>query len=148
MEQLGVVSDQVDFTLRRIARIAALSLRCPYASFSVIADAEQLHLVDYGLELARVPASASICHQVALRGQELWSSSIPEDPQWAKFRLPPPLPEIHAYAGMPVYSDKVLIGTFSVFSDAPVQIGREPGDHARHGTPDRRLADHAPCGGT
>lgn len=134
MEQLGVVSDQVDFTLRRIARIAALSLRCPYASFSVIADGEQLHLVDYGLELARVPASASLCHQVALRGEELWCAELADSPRWSAYRLPSPLPEIHAYAGMPVYSDKVLIGTFSVFSDAEVQIDTDVNRAVMHDT--------------
>lgn len=134
MEQLGVVSDQVDFTLRRIARIAALSLRCPYASFSVIADAEQLHLVDYGLELARVPDSLSLCHQVALRGKELWCSDVAADPHWGQFRLPLPLPEVRAYAGMPVYSDKVLIGTFSVFSNVPMPIDSDVNRAVMHDT--------------
>lgn len=122
MEQLGVVSEQVDFTLRRIARIAALSLRCPYASFSVAADHEQWHLVNYGLELARVPGEDSLCHQVATLGEAIWSADVRADSRWSGFRLPAPLPTVRAYAGTPVYSSQVLIGTLSVFADEPAAI--------------------------
>jgi len=122
LERLGLLQGQKDYNLDRIVRLAAMSMDCHLAAFSVSEKGQQVYIAAHGADLDDQPdALSAICHTVFSTKEPLMVKDLASDAQWQSHAAVTGSLRLRGYAGMPVYAaTKAVIGTLCVASHRPI----------------------------
>lgn len=86
---------------------------------SVIDKGTQWFTARCGLDLDSTPADISFCQHVLKQAKPLIIEDARQDPRFSSNPLVVGAPEIRFYAGMPLYLDQELVGTFCLVDPNP-----------------------------
>lgn len=108
LERFGLVAGQVDYTLDRIVRVAALALSARYASFSVIEGGQRVPLATFG-GFGFDDLEQQITRRIVRSGESVYIRDL-HAPDWKRYGTP-----LRSLIAVPVYAaTKVVIGTLCV----------------------------------
>lgn len=120
LDSLRVLATPPHRMLDQIVQVASIVCGTPIALVSLIDQERLLFLARAGLDVREVPSSHSLCDHAILTPFEVLE--VPDaslDPRFANSPLVTGPPGIRFYAGVPLITDNVPIGTLCAIDDKP-----------------------------
>ena len=124
LQALCAAQGSPDPVLDGLVRVAAQSLRCPVAAFSLINATHQRFLATLGFNAGKVllPRELSLCEHTLAAGGFLAVADTHLDPRFAAHTQHIGGKPLRFYAGVPIEIDGCQLGTFCVVDHVPREL--------------------------
>ena len=124
LKALGLLDTPKDARFERIARTAALLLRVPIATITLVDAERQWFKSRFGLFTAETPRRVSFCGHAILQDEVMVVEDASQDERFADKPLVTGSPHIRFYAGRPLHAPGgERIGTLCLIDREPRRLG-------------------------